>query len=816
MTLLAKSGRKNGLAITLLLHSLDVYAASVLLFGKPKCPTSLSDAWCRFFKLKNTDNFLLNLLIACLFHDLGKASEGFQNVLQRKGEQAYRHEFLSACFILQPCIREWLAQNSSFDLQGVLAAVAGHHLKAASANHSSECKLGQYYLMTEQPATTLIAYSHPEVRQIVDKITVLLLLPPAPEAAFRDNFTKRELRIFCDEFALLNRKLTRQNKLSDLNAELSADYQQMLALKSAVIVCDSLGSAMPRMDDAYGSSQEWAKQFVSDYFPNDFLSGDWLHQTIIDARKKEIEARTGKSFFPKDFQREAALQPSRTLLLSGCGSGKTLAAWYWIESQLQTHRARRVIFLYPTRATATEGFRDYVSFAGEDASLLHGTADYDLDSMFRFDDEDDVFGSQSKDYRSEVNYETDERLFALKAWPKKVFSATVDGLLGFMSNSYQSMCMLPLLVDSILVVDEVHAFDSRMFMALQAFLRHFDLPVLCMTASLPPSRTQMLSPLLKRFPEDNQHYEELHTQMAYPRYVIAWADSEGDALAAVLEAYHAGRKILWVCNQVDRCQQIARMLESEVAETDDLLCYHSRFRLKDRKNIHETVINRFKSVELRGLMLVTTQVCEMSLDLDADLLVTDLAPIPSLIQRMGRCCRAQDAMNVKRTGQVLILEPQNEKPYEPIELEAARNFVNEMLDLNQLISQQNMDAYLSQADQNQKANAWNYTEFINSGLYSPPGKFRDENEFTVDAVLDGQDTGHYQEARKNPDTRKKKCPGYIVPVPRFLVAKGQVKRASEQLGPRLYTAPHTYYHPKFGFYKEEIADYVPQSNYVCL
>ena len=44
---------------------------------------------------------------------------------------------------------------------------------------------------------------------------------------------------------------------------------------------------------------------------------------------------------------------------------------------------KRVIFLYPTRATATEGFKDYVAWAPEaDAGLIHGTAAYELDGMF--------------------------------------------------------------------------------------------------------------------------------------------------------------------------------------------------------------------------------------------------------------------------------------------------------------------------------------------------------------------------------------------------------------------------------------------------
>jgi CRISPR-associated endonuclease/helicase Cas3 len=176
----------------------------------------------------------------------------------------------------------------------------------------------------------------------------------------------------------------------------------------------------------------------------------------------------------------------RILLLSSCGSGKTLAAWRWIQTQAENRPVSRVIFLYPTRATATEGFRDYVSWAPEsDASLLHGTSAYELQEMF----------ANPEDEKSKKNYTAEDRLFAIGYWEKRIFSATVDQFLGFMQYSYRSVCLLPLLADSIIVFDEVHSFDESLFSSLKKFLQEFNIPVMCMTASLPGNRQKELQEL---------------------------------------------------------------------------------------------------------------------------------------------------------------------------------------------------------------------------------------------------------------------------------------------------------------------------------
>ncbi len=113
--------------------------------------------------------------------------------------------------------------------------------------------------------------------------------------------------------------------------------------------------------------------------------------------------------------------------------------------------------------------------------LAHGTARYELEAMLTNPSE----ATAGKDHQLT---EQEERLFALGLWSRRYFSATVDQFLSFMEHSYTSLCLLPVLADSAIIIDEVHSFDQRMFKNLVAFLQAFDVPVLCMTATLPPSR----------------------------------------------------------------------------------------------------------------------------------------------------------------------------------------------------------------------------------------------------------------------------------------------------------------------------------------
>jgi CRISPR-associated endonuclease/helicase Cas3 len=152
----------------------------------------------------------------------------------------------------------------------------------------------------------------------------------------------------------------------------------------------------------------------------------------------------------------------------------------------------------------------------------------------------------------------------------------------------------------------------------------------------------------------------------------------------------------------------------------------------------------------------------MSLDLDAEILVTELAPIASLIQRMGRCNRDSKKMRGRPIGRVYVIRSEDgkEKPYEKKDLDAAMNFVNRLDGKD--VSQELLEAVYKSCDP-QKVEPIRICPFLDSGPYAEAGQesFRDTDEFTVPCILDDdrQKVLAAVAARKPID-------GFIVHVPR--------------------------------------------------
>ena len=800
--LLAKSGQN---APSLAQHSEDVVAAFNALFGGVDEPSYLGKQWLRFFRLDTAafPRFYANGVTACALHDLGKANDTFQDALKRNGRQFIRHEHLSAFLLDSGDFSRWLKSGNA-DTDIVISAVLGHHLKAVWGHPASGSYRGLYNPVIEGESMRVLA-DHADYAAVLDLAVRKAGLFASLPYGVTDAGQWDEEQVYACAKSLQRR--AKSMKRSEGSADL---WRMMRAVKTALIVADSVGSATLARED--GKVTDWiAERFPRDDKDKKVLTPAAIAEKVITPRVEEIKQNKADAAVPDEFQQAAedlGERTSRALMLAPCGAGKTLAAWMWIKGTLRHAKASRALFLYPTRGTAVEGFRDYVSHAPEsDASLLHGTAKYDLRHELR--------GIRRNPDDSAKNYEADDRMAKLGYWNKCVFSATVHQFLAFMQQDYGSICLLPLLADSVVVVDEVHSFDSKMFSALVSFLHEFGLPVLCMTASLTRHRREALEGVgLEIYPQDEQKFAALTRSAEMPRYraeIItpqAIAESVGENTTVVNEAYRIavesledGKRVLWVVNQVGRCQDFARELSGKFPE---VLCYHSRFRHKDRAKRHEKAVMTFKrgeNVLPEPALAITTQVCEMSLDLDADVLISELAPIPSLIQRMGRCNRrAQDKENGGRPGRVVICKPADAKPYREDDLKVAWEFAEKLADMDE-VSQSHLENLLEEFSHCIPTDGAGWEAFIENRFWSEGGgSFMDEDDWNVSAVLTG-DLSDYKALREVHEP----ADGLILPCPKFLSQPANKDTARAYNLPRyIRLAPSAYYSPCWGLLNEPV------------
>jgi len=309
------------------------------------------------------------------------------------------------------------------------------------------------------------------------------------------------------------------------------------------------------------------------------------------------------------------------LLRAGCGTGKTLAAYLRAARRWP---AKRIYFCYPTTGTATEGFRGYlfdpdVGRSKYGARLFHSRAATDLEMILHAAGDED---RNDEMWRGE----------ALLAWSTPIVSCTVDTVLSLLQNQRRGLFAWPALAKSAFVFDEIHAYDQKLFGVLLRFLEALrGVPVLLMTASLPVTRRQAIADCLARRGEALAEVSGPREIEQMPRY----HRMDGvDPFQAVREELRCGGKVLWVCNTVARAMETV----AKLADCGPLV-YHSRFRYEDRVARHAEVVGAFERERSEPALAVCTQVAEMSLDLSATLLVTELAPVPALIQRLGRLNR---------------------------------------------------------------------------------------------------------------------------------------------------------------------------------
>lgn len=238
---------------------------------------------------------------------------------------------------------------------------------------------------------------------------------------------------------------------------------------------------------------------------------------------------------------------------------------------------------------------------------------------------------------------------------------TIDQALFATLNVKHHFVRLWGLANRVVVLDEVHAYDtytSGLIEALLRWLKAMNCSVVLMSATLPDQRR---TSFLRAW--DVEH----HAEIAYPRLLLAiQGQVRGEHVAcrdlapiqvssltedldmiaaAALEQLSGDGCGVVVVNTVQRAQTLYSKLKDQVSAETELLLFHARFPADERSERERAVLARFgRGEQVRRparALLIATQVVEQSLDIDFDFMISDLAPVDLLLQRAGRLHRHQ-------------------------------------------------------------------------------------------------------------------------------------------------------------------------------
>jgi CRISPR-associated endonuclease/helicase Cas3 len=581
--------------------------------------------------------FAKAVVLGALLHDIGKANDQFQRMVrgQTTLAQALRHEVVGLWLLTTtPELHDWLFSETPLPARLIaLRAVAGHHLQFRPGDSLQPRASG---------AVALQVYTgHPDFTAALRAIGQQVGRPEPPQMADR-RLPLTEPRALQPVRALIA-------ELDQWWQHASGEWRRLAAAVAAlVIAADVCGSAVLR---AYQDPAEWAAATLGTA-----CSGP----DLVSAAARRLGGRP-----LRPFQQAVAASPARlTLVTAGCGTGKTAAAYHWAA-----HRAagRKLFFCYPTTSTATEGFVSYAfpEFQTE-AELVHSRAALDIIRFLENGRQEDTNGVTGQLLRYQ----------GLQPWGAKVIVCTADAVLGLIQQYRAGMFSFPALTGAAFVFDEVHLYDDRLFGALMVFLEAFrGTPVLLMTATLQPRRRETIHALAQRLGEPVSEIAGPPELERLPRYVIETAQPE-EARRQAFAAAAEGQRVLWVVNTVDRAITLAQEAEQQGIPVEP---YHSRYRYRDRLDRHRAVVDRFQpGADAGGVLAVTTQVCEVSLDISADLLVTELADVTALIQRLGRLNRWATPESGASPRPALVVEPPDAPPYTREALATARRWLTEV------------------------------------------------------------------------------------------------------------------------------------------
>lgn len=495
---------------------------------------------------------------------------------------------------------------------------------------------------------------------------------PKFEIAFYENYYGRDkgnIKVLQDIWQTIFDMALEYAGFSDVSELPKIDCSAQMLLSGLLIMADWLASnteLFPLLSleelkpaDTMRAEHAWERL----YFPQ-----MWKPEKVI---MSDDDFKDTFGFAPRSVQSEVlkivenSENPGIYIFEAPMGCGKTETSLAASEILGAKFGKNGVFFGLPTQATANGIFPRILSWAETQSTELyhsvqlnHGSAA--LNPLFQ-NIQRGIPQEESDSGLIIHNWFCDSK----KACLADFVTATVDQMLMLALKRKHVMLLHLGLSEKVVIIDEVHAYDAYMNeyleMALQ-WLGSYNTPVILLSATLPSSRRMSLVRAYLGIKKSDDRFEK---EQGYP--LLTWTDgkdirqqrlsydgahktvyvikcADDDVVSLAKNVTENGGCVGIIVNTVRRAQMFAELLQDNAK----VLLYHAQFVLPDRAKKEKQLVDlvgRESTHESRnGLVVVGTQVLEQSLDIDFDMLITDMCPMDLLLQRMGRLHRHESGV----------------------------------------------------------------------------------------------------------------------------------------------------------------------------
>ncbi len=640
-------------------HCLDVAAVGWLLLApeKPLCERIAK-------QLKVSNSWLREWFVFCLcLHDIGKFATAFQSLVpdlsrllvppNARMPYSERHDSLGFVLWQDVMSDNWL-QDNEFNLQD---------------KQSDLARLRRNI----DPWVEVVTGHHgePPKRVSIRRQNFFTIDDEHAACNFLKDVTVLFLRDF-DKSILVDKDLKNRFKLTSW------------ILAGIVVLADWLGSG--RKSESYCQHEILLNEYWYDralpFAEQVIAKADFSHSLVSPFAGTNNLFPFIKSLTPlQDWAEKQKLGQSNQIFIleDVTGAGKTEAAMVLAHRLMESGLADGIYMALPSMATANsmyerlgKAYRKLFKDSVQPSLVLaHGARHLyegfrksvglpeEVPTKQRYEDNEEPTESYCSAWLA------DSRKKALLA---EIGVGTLDqALLAVLPARHQSLRFLGL-ANKILIVDEVHSYDPYMNQLLQTLIKAHARQggsVILLSATLPRHMREnyvrsfcegidIEMPILDETPGyplathilvSDQSETTLATRQEVERtFRVTFVEDFNDILNVIRKTIERGQCACWVRNTVKDARTAYNMLmNQEWMDKTKLMLFHSRFAMADRRRIEAETLNLFdkdSTAEKRsGRVLIATQVVEQSLDLDFDVMITDLAPIDLLIQRAGRLQR---------------------------------------------------------------------------------------------------------------------------------------------------------------------------------